>query len=58
MEESLLTVQQVADALRVDDANVRRWIKHGVMEAVRLPRRGDRQRYRIRRETLDNILNQ
>jgi len=52
----LLTVQEVADILRVDSTTVRRWVKQGVLEAIVLPHLNDRQVFRIRRETLDNIL--
>lgn len=56
-EEDLLTVREVAKKLRVDDTTVRRWIKNGVLEAITLPHRGTRQAYRIRRSTLDSLLN-
>jgi excisionase family DNA binding protein len=52
----LLTVAEVAKALRVDDTTVRRWIKNGVLEAIALPHRGLRQAYRINRSTLDALL--
>jgi excisionase family DNA binding protein len=54
--EELLTVHEVAERLRVDDTTVRRWIKSGAMEAVSLPHRGIRQAYRVRRETLNQLL--
>jgi excisionase family DNA binding protein len=52
----LLTVQEVAEILRVDDTTVRRWVKQGALEAVVLPHINARQAYRIRRSTLDNLL--
>ena len=52
----LLTVSEVARILRVDDTTVRRWIKQGVLEALPLPKRGVRQGYRIKRETMDKLL--
>jgi excisionase family DNA binding protein len=52
----LLTVHEVALALRVDDTTVRRWIKSGVLEAIELPHRNKRCAYRIRRDTLDKLL--
>ncbi len=55
-EAELLTVREVAKQLRVDDTTVRRWIKNGVLEAITLPHKGERQAYRIRRSTLDNLL--
>ena len=53
----LLTVREVAKQLRVDDTTVRRWVKCGALEAVILPHRGARQAYRIKRETLNKVLN-
>jgi len=44
--------------LRVDDTTVRRWIKHGTLEAVSLPHVGKRQAYRVRRRTIESLLNQ
>ena len=52
----LLTVHEVAEALRVDDTTVRRWIKNSVLEAIALPHRGLRQAYRIRHATLATLL--
>jgi excisionase family DNA binding protein len=55
-EADLLTVREVAKQLRVDDTTVRRWIKNGILEAITLPHRGTRQAYRIRRATLNTLL--
>jgi excisionase family DNA binding protein len=52
----LLTVVEVAQALRLDATTIRRYIKNGVLEAIVLPHRGLRQAYRIRRATLDKLL--
>jgi len=52
----LLTVHEVAQALRVDDTTVRRWVKQGTLEAVSLPHPATRQSYRIKRSTLNTIL--
>ena len=54
----LLTVSEVARILRVDDTTVRRWIKSGALEAITLPHKGDRRAYRVRKSTLDALLNQ
>ncbi len=54
--EELLTVREVAKRLRVDDTTVRRWVKAAVLEAVVLPHRNKRQAYRIKRTTLDKLL--
>lgn len=54
--EKLLTVKEVARQLRVDDTTVRRWIKSGALDAIALPHRGKRQAYRVRRTTLDTLL--
>ncbi len=56
--DDLLTVREVARRLRVDDTTVRRWIKHGTLEAVSLPHVGKRQAYRVRRSTIDTLLSQ
>lgn len=55
--EELLTVQEVADRLRVNEATVRRWIKNGSLVAIKLPHRGKREIYRVRRSTLNDVLN-
>ena len=55
-KEELLTVQEVAARLRVNEATVRRWIKVGAMEAIKLPHRGTREIYRVRRSTLNSLL--
>lgn len=54
--EELLTVQEVADRLRVTEATVRRWIKNGSLDAIKLPHRGKREVYRIRQSTLMTVL--
>ncbi|HET8913291.1 MAG TPA: helix-turn-helix domain-containing protein [Ktedonobacteraceae bacterium] len=55
-QEELLTVREVARRLRVDDTTVRRWIKSSALEAITLPHRGKRQAYRIKKSTLDKLL--
>ena len=57
VSEELLTVREVARALRVDDTTTRRWIKNGSLEAVSLPHVGKRCAYRVRRATLEALLN-
>lgn len=52
----LLTVHEVARRLRVDTTTVRRWITNGSLEAVVLPHVSERKAYRVRRETLEMIL--
>ena len=54
--QELLTVQEVANHLRVNEATVRRWIKSGALEAIKLPHRGKREIYRVRRTTLNSVL--
>jgi excisionase family DNA binding protein len=54
--DELLTVQEVADRLRVNEATVRRWIKNGSLAAVKLPHRGKREIYRVRQSTLNAVL--
>lgn len=53
----LLKVSEVARILRVDDTTVRRWVKRGALEAVVLPHVSARRDYRIKRDTLDHVLN-
>ena len=55
--EELLTVHEVARRLRVDDTTVRRWIKSDALEAVRLPHKGKREAYRIKKSTMEKLLN-
>ena len=53
---ALLTVAEVAEILRIDDTTVRRWIKQGALEAIVLPHVGERQAYRVQRDTVQAIL--
>ena len=52
----LLTVAEVGRILRVDDTTVRRWIKQGALEAISLPHVNERQAYRVRRSTLEQMI--
>jgi excisionase family DNA binding protein len=52
----LLTIQEVASLLRVDEATVRRWIKQGILAAITLPHAGKRELHRIKRTTLEQVL--
>jgi excisionase family DNA binding protein len=54
----LLTVREVSNILRVDGTTIRRWVKNGALEAVTLPHLNKRMAYRIKRETVHNLLNQ
>lgn len=54
--DPLLTVHEVAQRLRVDDTTVRRWITKGILDAVHLPHKNERQAYRIRQSTLSTLL--
>jgi excisionase family DNA binding protein len=56
MEDKLLTVAEVAKRLRVDSTTVRRWVTHGILEAVSLPHLNKRQSYRIKESTLARVL--
>jgi excisionase family DNA binding protein len=55
-DSDLLTIHEVAQILRCDDTTVRRWIKQGAMEAIILPHVNKRQAYRVKRSTLNQIL--
>ena len=52
----LLTVQEVANIFRVDDATVRRWVKQGSLEAILLPHKNERVAYRIKRSVLEKMV--
>ena len=54
--EELLTVREVASILRVDQTTVRRWIKDGALDAIKLPKHGKRVTHRVRRSTVNSIL--
>lgn len=56
IDDDLLTVQEVARQLRVDVTTVRGWIHTQTLDAVALPHKGARTIYRIRRSTLEHIL--
>jgi excisionase family DNA binding protein len=56
-DQELLTVGEVATILRVDSTTVRRWIKSGTLSAIELPHANKRAAYRIRRSTIDTLLN-
>jgi excisionase family DNA binding protein len=56
IKTDLLTVAEVAEALRVDETTVRRWIKQGALTAITLPHDGKRQSYRVHRRTLEALL--
>lgn len=49
----LLTIHQVAEALKVHTETLRRWDKSGKLKAVRLGPRGDR---RYRKEEVEKYL--
>lgn len=57
-QSELLTIHEVATRLRVDDTTVRRWAKSGALDVISLPHAGNRQSYRVRRSTLDALLNE
>ena len=54
--DELLTIKEVARCLRVDHKTVRHWIKIGALDAIILPHRGERQAYRVKKSTLDALL--
>lgn len=54
--DELLTVREVARRLRVDDTTVRRWIKSGALEAITLPHKGRRMAYRVKKSTMDKLM--
>jgi excisionase family DNA binding protein len=57
VDNELMTVDEVAKVLRLDPTTIRRYVKQGILEAVVLPHANKRQAYRIKKATLDAILN-
>jgi excisionase family DNA binding protein len=51
--ENLLTIQEVADLLKISTNTVRVWLKQGVLEGLKFP--GTRRIY-IRKDTLEQKL--
>ena len=52
----LLTVSEVAHLLRVDAPTVRRLAKQGTLGVVVLPHVGGRPTYRIKRASVDKVM--
>ena len=55
-KDELLTMQEVAYYLRVDQTTVRRWAHTGILDVVQLPLVGKNIRYRMRRSALETLL--
>jgi excisionase family DNA binding protein len=55
-KDELLTMQEVARYLRVDQATTRRWAHNGVLDVVKLPMVGKNVQYRMRRSALEKLL--
>lgn len=51
--KQLLTVPEVADQMSVTEETVRRWLRDGKLEGVRLSRRAG---WRVRQEAVDAML--
>ncbi|MDQ3656085.1 MAG: helix-turn-helix domain-containing protein [Chloroflexota bacterium] len=51
--DKLLTVAEVAEQLSVTEETVRRWLRDGRLEGVRLSRRAG---WRIRQSSVDELL--
>lgn len=54
--EILYTIREAARRLHYDETTVRRWIKEGILKAVMLPRPSGRKSYRVKKSTIDSIL--
>lgn len=50
MEEKLLSVKEVAQALGISEATVKRWLTHKIVPGVKLGRQ-----WRIKQSTLDSL---
>ncbi|GAC1662327.1 MAG: hypothetical protein PVS3B3_33450 [Ktedonobacteraceae bacterium] len=57
MSDELMTMQEVAQILRMDEATVRRWARSGIIDVIELPRVKKNTRYRMRRTAFDAMLN-
>lgn len=55
LNDKLLTVAEVAQALRTCETTILRWIKGGALEVVTLPGIS-KPHYRIKQSTLDAVL--
>ena len=55
-DDSLLTIQEVAELLRVDECTVRRWATNGSLEVIVLPHVGRRKLYRVRGIVIKKLL--
>lgn len=53
-DEELLTVAEVARRLRLSEETIRRWIRGGKLQAIRIG--SDRAGFRIRRSEIDQLL--
>jgi excisionase family DNA binding protein len=53
-DEELLTVAEVARRLRLSQETIRRWIRGGKLQAIRIG--SDRAGFRIRRTEIDQLL--
>ncbi len=47
--DEFLTVSEVADQLQRKPGTIRRWIRHGLIEAQKLPTVGKHPHYRIKK---------
>ena len=54
MSERVLTVPEVAERLRINQVTVRRWLRTGKIQGVRLG--GTRAGYRIAESEVDRLL--
>lgn len=55
-DDELLTINEVARDLRVDDTTVLRWIEAGALEAVPFPGRSKWDKYRIKGSVVNALL--
>lgn len=54
MDEMMLTVDEIAERLRVNPYTVRRWLREGALHGIKM---GDRAGYRVRQSELNRFLN-
>ena len=57
-DDELLTIQEVADVLRVDASTVRRWASTGALGVVILPHANKRRVYRVPKSVVEKLLSE
>lgn len=56
-DNDLLTIQEVAEILRVRPRTVREYVRNRILQACALPHAHNHKRYRIKRKRVNQLLN-